>query len=245
MIPFRPRQHGKSKKKHAEHVSTDEVGGTMDPQEWFKEDGKLDPRSPYAASKAAAEHLVRAAGATFGLDYIITRTGNNYGPYQFPEKLLPLAICNALEGQRIPVYGDGMQIRDWVHVSDNVRALMLLLRHGRAGQTYHIGGGVPRTNLEVLAMLLSLVGQPQSLLVRVADRLGHDRRYAVDISKISAEFNWAPRIPFAQGLRETIQWYQENQAWVNAVRSGEYRTYYQRQYSQLQQAKHTGSAGVI
>lgn len=212
------------------HISTDEVGGSMGPDEWFHEQSPLDPRSPYAASKAAAEHLVRAAGATFGLDYVITRTSNNYGPCQFPEKLLPLAICNALLGQQIPVYGDGLQVRDWIHVADNSRALIAVLRHGKAGQTYHIGGGHPTTNLEVLRTLLAQMDLPESLLVRVQDRPGHDRRYAVDFRKIESELNWQPKISFNEGLSETIRWYRENQHWVQAVRSGEYLTYYLKQY---------------
>lgn len=212
------------------HISTDEVGGSMHAGEWFHEEAPLDPRSPYAASKAAAEHLVRAAGATFGLDYVITRTSNNYGPYQFPEKLLPLAICNSLRGEQIPVYGDGLQVRDWIHVADNSRALIRALRHGRAGQTYHIGGGHPRSNLEVLRELPALVGCPDSLLVHVQDRPGHDRRYAVDFRKIERELNWNPRIPFETGLAETVGWYRENQHWVQAVRNGDYLNYYRRQY---------------
>lgn len=213
------------------HISTDEVGGGMQPYEWFREDATLHPRSPYAASKAAAEHLVRAAGETFAIDYVITRTSNNYGPYQFPEKLIPLAICNALENQSIPVYGDGRQVRDWVHVEDNCRALIDVLRHGRAGQTYHIGGGDPRTNLDALRTILLILGKPLSLLRNVADRLGHDRRYQVDFGKIQREFGWEPQIPFVDGIRQTIEWYAGNPHWVAAVRSGEYRRYYERQYA--------------
>ena len=211
------------------HISTDEVGGTMG-LEWFFEDSKLDPRSPYAVSKTAAEHLVRAVGATFGMDYVITRTSNNYGPYQFPEKLLPLAICNALSGQPIPVYGDGLQIRDWVHVADNSKALQLALLQGKAGETYHIGGGTPQTNMEVLRTLLSMLYCHESLLKRVTDRLGHDRRYAVSYAKIERELGWHPEISFPTGLRSTIHWYRQNQEWVKAVRNGEYLNYYKAQY---------------
>jgi dTDP-glucose 4,6-dehydratase len=214
------------------HISTDEVGGSMHSEEWLKEDSALKPRSPYAASKTAAEHLVRAAGETFGTDYVITRTSNNYGPFQFPEKLIPLAICNVLEGQPIPVYGDGMQIRDWVHVEDNVRALIATLRGGRAGQTYHIGGGFPRPNRYVLESILALLDRPKSLLAPVKDRLGHDRRYAVNFDKIVRELNWRPLISFQDGLRQTIHWYKDNQQWVKAVRSGEYLNYYKEQYGQ-------------
>ncbi len=212
------------------HISTDEVGGTMGPEERFFEDSKLDPRSPYAASKTAAEHLVRAAGATFGMDYVITRTSNNYGPYQFPEKLLPLAICNALSGLPIPVYGDGLQIRDWVHVADNSKALQLALLQGKAGETYHIGGGSPQTNIDVLRTLLSMLCCHESLMKRVTDRLGHDRRYAVSYAKIERELGWRPEIPFATGLLSTIHWYRQSQEWVKAVRNGEYLNYYKAQY---------------
>ena len=212
------------------HISTDEVGGSMKPGEWLNEDSPLDPRSPYAASKAAAEHLVRAAGSTFGLDYVITRTSNNYGPFQFPEKLLPLAILNALDDQPIPVYGDGLQVRDWVHVADNCRALRDVMRFGHAGHTYHIGGGSPQTNLQVLRALLRLLNKPESLRKTVTDRLGHDRRYAVDYSKTERELLWSPRIPFGEGLLETIIWYRENTEWTRSVRNGEYQQYYQMQY---------------
>jgi len=212
------------------HISTDEVGGSMGPDQWLKVDSPLDPRSPYAASKTSAEHLVRAAGATFGLDFAITRTSNNYGPYQFPEKLLPLAICNLLEGRPVPVYGDGLQVRDWIHVEDNCRALVKVLYNGRAGHTYHIGGGQPRTNLEVLRMLLEAVGRPESLLKHVSDRLGHDRRYAVDYSKTSEELNWQPLLAFEHGIRGTVDWYRENRNWVNSIRSGEYLSYHQVRY---------------
>jgi dTDP-glucose 4,6-dehydratase len=212
------------------HISTDEVGGSMRPDEWLKEDSPLQPRSPYAASKTAAEHLVRAAGASFGTDYVITRTSNNYGPFQLPEKLLPLAICNALDNQPIPVYGDGLQVRDWIHVQDNSRALMAALCRGRAGQTYHIGGGFPRPNRYVLEIILNLLDRPNSLLVPTQDRPGHDRRYAVNFDKIARELNWQPQISFVDGLHQTIHWYQDNQPWVKAVRSGEYLSYYQEQY---------------
>jgi dTDP-glucose 4,6-dehydratase len=213
------------------HISTDEVGGDMPPDGWFREDAPLRPSSPYAASKAAAEHFVRAAAHTFGLDTVITRTSNNYGPYQFPEKLLPLAISNAMEDRSIPVYGDGQQVRDWIHVTDNTRALELVLSRGAAGQTYHIGGGSPLPNLEVLRLLLKIVNKPETLLTSVTDRLGHDRRYAVDFSKISSELGWHPEIPFEQGLSETIAWYRDNAEWVARCRSGEYRAYYEQMYA--------------
>jgi dTDP-glucose 4,6-dehydratase len=212
------------------HISTDEVGGDMPPDGWFREDGRLVPSSPYAASKTAAEHFVRAAAHTFGMDAIVTRTSNNYGPYQFPEKLLPLAISNALEDRPIPVYGDGQQVRDWIHVADNCRALTAVLEHGRAGETYHIGGGNPLPNLDVLRLLLKVLGKSESLLTRVTDRLGHDRRYAVDCGKIKAELGWIPQIPFEQGLADTVNWYRDHADWVRRCRSGEYREYYQKMY---------------
>jgi dTDP-glucose 4,6-dehydratase len=175
--------------------------------------------------------MVRAAAHTFGLDAIVTRTSNNYGPYQFPEKLLPLAISNAMEGVPIPVYGDGLQERDWIHVADNSRALQVVLARGRAGETYHIGGKNPTRNMDVLRLLLKLTGQPESLLQHVTDRLGHDRRYAVDCSKIERELGWTPSIAFEQGLASTIDWYKTNRAWVERARSGEYRDYYERMYA--------------
>lgn len=212
------------------HISTDEVGGDMEADEWFREDSPLDPSSPYAASKTAAEHFVRAATRTFGLDTVITRTSNNYGPYQFPEKLLPLAISNAIEGRPIPVYGDGMQVRDWIHVADNSTALLAVLERGRKGGTYHIGGGDPLPNIEVLRLLLRLLGRPESLLTTVADRLGHDRRYAVDCSLIAGELGWKAEIPFEDGLRQTVEWYRNHADWVARAKSGEYRNYYEKMY---------------
>jgi len=212
------------------HISTDEVGGDMPPGGWFKEEDPLKGSSPYAASKAGAELLVGAAARTFGMNTLITRTSNNYGPYQFPEKLLPLAISNVLEDRPIPVYGDGMQVRDWVHVTDNCLALRAVLERGRPGETYHIGGGNPLPNIEVLRTLLKILGKPESLLTRVTDRPGHDRRYAVDFSKTTRELGWKPEISFADGLAQTIRWYQDNAEWVRRCRSGEYRAYYESMY---------------
>jgi dTDP-glucose 4,6-dehydratase len=215
------------------HISTDEVGGSIEPGQLFHEDSPLNPSSPYAASKTAAEHLVRAASHTFGLDTVITRTSNNYGPYQFPEKLRPLAISNAMEGRPIPVYGDGLQVRDWIHVADNTRALRMVLENGRPGATYHIGGQNPRTNLEVLRMLLQILGRSEELLTPVTDRLGHDRRYAVDCSRLQAELGWRAEIGFEEGLRQTVDWYRDNDTWVGNAKSGEYRNYYDRLYGTL------------
>ncbi len=220
------------------HVSTDEVGGSIPPGRFFREDSPLVPSSPYAASKAAAEHLVRAAAHTFGMDVLITRTSNNYGPYQFPEKLIPLAISNAHHDQPIPVYGDGLQIRDWIHVADNCRALRTALEHGRPGATYHVGGGNQTANRDLLRLLLAIMGKPESLLVSVTDRPGHDRRYAVDCSRIRSELGWKPEILLEDGLRATVKWYDANREWTGHARSGEYRHYYDRQYGKdLQSAR--------
>lgn len=220
------------KAKRILHISTDEVGGDMPPDGWFREDGALCPNSPYAASKTSAEHFVRAAAHTFGLDTVITRTSNNYGPYQFPEKLLPLAISNAIEERPIPVYGDGLQVRDWVHVADNCRALLAVFERGRAGETYHIGGGNPMPNIDVLKLLLKILGKSEALLTSVTDRLGHDRRYAVDFAKTTRELGWRPEIPFDEGLRATVDWYRTNSEWVRRCRSGEYRAYYENMYGE-------------
>lgn len=213
------------------HISTDEVGGDLAPAGWFREDGPIVPSSPYAASKAAAEMLVHAARHTFGLNTLLTRTSNNYGPFQFPEKLLPLAISNAMSGTPIPVYGDGLQERDWIHVSDNCRALFAVLEKGKPGEAYHIGGGTPMANREVLNTLLRILDLPDTLLSQAQDRLGHDRRYAVDCSKIRQELGWEPVIPFEQGLRDTVSWYTANKDWIARCRSGEYQNYYARQYA--------------
>jgi dTDP-glucose 4,6-dehydratase len=212
------------------HISTDEVGGSIEPERWFAEDSPLAPSSPYAASKAAAEHLVRAAAHTFGMDAVITRTSNNYGPYQFPEKLIPLALANALEDRPIPVYGDGMQVRDWIHVADNCEALRRVLESGKPGESYHIGGLHPLPNLELLRRLLAVLGKSDSLLTHVKDRRGHDRRYAVDCSKIQRELGWRPSISLDEGLRATVAWYRDHAGWVRRARSGEYRQYYERVY---------------
>ena len=217
------------------HISTDEVGGDMaltdSGQGWLNDDSPLRPSSPYAASKTAAEHFVRAAAHTFGMDALVTRTSNNYGPYQFPEKLLPLAISNAMEDRLIPVYGDGLQVRDWIHVTDNCRALLAVLERGRSGATYHMGGGGPLAYIDVLKLLLKVLGKPETLLTSVTDRLGHDRRYAVDFSKTTEELGWSPEIPFEAGLRATVEWYRANAEWVRRCRSGEYRVYYEQMYA--------------
>jgi dTDP-glucose 4,6-dehydratase len=212
------------------HVSTDEVMGSLDDGGYFTEERPLEPNSPYSASKAAAEHLVRAAVRTHGVDAVVTRCSNNYGPYQFPEKLIPLMIANALEGKPLPVYGDGLQVRDWIYVEDHCRAVDAVARRGRSGEVYCIGASNERPNLDVVRTLLRVVGAPESLITYVTDRPGHDRRYAIDSSKIQRELGWAPRESFESGLERTVSWYRTNRDWVESARSGAYRDYYERNY---------------
>ncbi|HEX8709498.1 MAG TPA: dTDP-glucose 4,6-dehydratase [Pyrinomonadaceae bacterium] len=213
-------------------VSTDEVMGSLPEAEnaYFTEESPYAPNSPYAASKAAAEHLVRAAHHTFGLDTVITRCGNNYGPRQFPEKLIPLFISNALRDEALPVYGDGKYVRDWIYVDDHCRALMLALEQGRAGEIYNIGARNERPNLEVIESLLSALDKPASLIRYVKDRPGHDRRYAIDPAKAERELGWQPAETWESGLEKTIRWYADNPAWIERARSGAYREFYTRQY---------------
>lgn len=213
-------------------VSTDEVMGSLPENEdaFFTEDSPFEPNSPYAASKAAAEHLVRAAHHTFGLDTVITRCGNNYGPRQFPEKFFPLAMANALSDEPIPVYGDGQNVRDWIYVDDHCRAILLSLDQGRSGSVYNIGARNERRNIEVVESLLTALGKPKSLVKFVKDRPGHDRRYAIDPSLIETELGWRPLETWASGLQKTIQWYQQNGQWLERARSGEYQDYYRTQY---------------
>src|SRR6266566_935779 len=201
-------------------VSTDEVYGSLGATGFFTEETPLAPNSPYAASKASADMLVRSFIHTFKLPALITRCSNNYGPYQFPEKLIPLFISNLLHDQQVPVYGDGMQVRDWIHVRDHNAAVELVWRKGRAGEIYNIGGRCEKPNLELTHLLLDLLGKPKSLIRYVQDRPGHDRRYAIDCSKIERELGWKPTITFAEGLADTIRWYIDNQAWVNTIRTG-------------------------
>ena len=214
------------------HVSTDEVMGSLpeDDVSFFTEDSPFAPNSPYAASKAAAEHLVRAAHHTFGLDTVVTRCGNNYGPRQFPEKFLPLAIANAMNNANIPVYGDGMNVRDWIFVEDHCRAIMAVMERGKPGGVYNIGARNPRRNLDVVQSLLDALGKPRSLITFVTDRLGHDRRYAIDPSLVESELDWRPRETWESGLRKTIDWYRDNSRWLENTRSGAYRDYYRLQY---------------
>ncbi len=213
-------------------ISTDEVMGSLpeDESSYFSESSPLAPRNPYAASKAAAEHLVNAAHHTFALDTVITRCGNNYGPRQFPEKLIPLALSNCVDDKPIPIYGDGLHVRDWIYVEDHCRAVLHAARHGRAGETYNIGARNEQKNLDVVKAILEAVGKPISLLSFVKDRLGHDRRYAIDPSKVEQELGWRPLETWETGLSKTISWYKENGDWIDRTRSGAYRDYYARQY---------------
>jgi len=213
-------------------VSTDEVYGALAPGgRAFTEDHALKPNSPYAASKAAADLLLRAYHKSYGVQTLITRCGNNYGPYQFPEKFLPLFITNALEDKSLPLYGDGMQVRDWIHVEDHARALLCVLEHGTVGEIYNIGAGGEQTNLHMAEQVLRALGKPPSLIRYVTDRAGHDRRYAIDASKLSNELSWRPSISLDAGLRDTIDWFCREQQWWRRIKSGEYRRYYDQQYS--------------
>ncbi len=222
------------------HVSTDEVYGSLEPQApAFKETNLYEPNSPYAASKAASDHLVRAWHHTYGLPVLTTNCSNNYGPFHFPEKLIPLVLHNALAGKPLPIYGDGMQIRDWLFVQDHCRAIARVLDAGRPGETYNIGGWNEKPNIEVVRTLCALLDELQpradgksyaEQITYVKDRAGHDRRYAIDASKISTELGWRPQETFETGLRKTVQWYLDNQDWVTAVTSGHYRQWVDLQY---------------
>lgn len=217
------------------HVSTDEVYGTLGETGYFTETTPYDPRSPYSASKASSDHLVSAYYHTYGLPTLITNCSNNYGPYQFPEKLIPLIINNARNGKELPVYGDGKNVRDWLYVADHCEAILAVLRGGKVGETYNIGGNSEKRNIEVVQTICDILdeqigclpgGQPRRTLIRfVNDRPGHDRRYAIDASKISQELGWQPSVKFEEGIRQTIQWYLENQAWISSVIDGSYRKY--------------------
>jgi dTDP-glucose 4,6-dehydratase len=200
-------------------VSTDEVYGSLGPTGAFTEETPLAPNSPYAASKAAADMMVRAWHETFGLPAVITRCSNNYGPYHFPEKLIPLFITNAMHDEPLPVYGDGLYVRDWLHVSDHCRAIARVLDAGRPGEVYNVGGNNEHTNLAITAMILRALGKPETLLRHVQDRPGHDRRYAIDAAKLQRELGWQPRYDFETGLAETIAWYQEHRAWWEPLRA--------------------------
>jgi dTDP-glucose 4,6-dehydratase len=221
------RAHGVAK---FVHVSTDEVYGSLGTTGFFTEETPISPNSPYSASKAASDLLVRAAVHTHGFPACTTRCSNNYGPYQFPEKLIPLMIANAREGKPLPVYGDGMYVRDWLYVRDHCEALLAVLDKGAPGEVYNIGGNNEYPNLFIVKKILGELGRPESLIQHVKDRPGHDRRYAIDAEKIRRELGWSPRFRFEEALPMTIRWYLENDAWLQRVRSGAYREYYAKQY---------------
>jgi dTDP-glucose 4,6-dehydratase len=211
-------------------VSTDEVYGSLGPTGLFTEQSPLQPSSPYSASKTSSDLIALAYHHTFGMDVVVTRCSNNYGRYQFPEKLIPLMVVNALHDKPLPVYGDGGNVRDWLHVDDHCSALVTALEKGKAGEVYNIGGNSERKNIDIVKGILGLVGKPESLIKFVKDRPGHDRRYAIDPSKIKAELGWAPAHTFEQGLAETVKWYVDNSAWWERVMSGAYRQYFETQY---------------
>lgn len=211
-------------------VSTDEVYGALGKTGKFTETSPLSPNSPYSASKASADLIVRAYYQTYGLPMNITRCSNNYGPYQFPEKLIPLMILNAQQDNPLPVYGDGMQIRDWLHVRDHCSAIAAVLERGREGEVYNIGGNNEKANIEIIRLILNILDKPESLITHVKDRPGHDRRYAIDNTKITTELGWVPVYIFEEGIKETIQWYLDFSGWVERVTSGVYQKYYARMY---------------
>jgi dTDP-glucose 4,6-dehydratase len=212
------------------HISTDEVYGSAIAGTAFTEAAPLDPRSPYAASKASAEHFVTAYSNTYRISSVILRCTNNFGPFQFPEKLIPLMIANASEDKPLPIYGDGMQERDWLFVEDYCRAIALTLEKAAPGSLYNVSSGESQPNLKIVRTILRFLGKPDSLIQFVRDRPGHDRRYALDSSKIRRELGWSPQLSFEDGLRKTIEWYGTNSEWLAHARSGEYREYYQRHY---------------
>ena len=211
-------------------VSTDEVYGSLGPEGVFTEGSPIQPNSPYAASKAAADLLVLAYVHTHRMPAIVTRCSNNYGPYQFPEKFIPLMIAQAMAGEPLPVYGDGQNVRDWIHVEDHCRAIDRVLHGGSEGEVYNIGGGCEMKNIDLARMILQALGQPENLIKFVKDRPGHDRRYAMSYAKLRAELGWEPRWNFRDGLAHTIRWYRENTGWLDEVRSGQYRAYFETHY---------------
>ncbi|MBT5017490.1 dTDP-glucose 4,6-dehydratase [bacterium] len=212
-------------------VSTDEVYGSLGDEGFFTEETSLAPNSPYSASKASADMLVRSYVHTFDFPAVITRCSNNYGPYQFPEKLLPLFISNARNDQQLPVYGTGENVRDWIHVLDHCRGIDAALRNGSVGEVYNFGGRTEMTNIALTKLLLKLLDKPESLIKYVNDRPGHDQRYAIDCEKAEIELGWSPQVRFKEGLQATIDWYIKNEDWVNNIRSGDYLKYYDQQYS--------------
>ena len=214
------------------HVSTDEVYGSLGETGYFTEQTPLQPNSPYSATKAGSDLLVLAYVHTHKFPGLVTRCSNNYGPYQFPEKFIPLMVAQAMAGERLPVYGKGTNVRDWIHVLDHCSALDAVLQNGHEGEVYNIGGGCEMRNIEVAKLILKALGKPEDLIKFVTDRPGHDLRYAIDCSKLERELGWRPQVSFEKGLADTIQWYRDNQTWLNDVRSGQYRDYYDRHYVQ-------------
>jgi dTDP-glucose 4,6-dehydratase len=212
------------------HVSTDEVYGSLGPTGLFTETTPLDPSSPYSASKASSDLLALAYAHTFNIPVVVTRCSNNYGPYQFPEKLIPLMIANAVRDLPLPVYGDGMNVRDWIHVEDHCRGLLAAMERGKEGEVYNLGASSERHNIDIVKRVLSLLGKPESLIKFVKDRLGHDRRYAIDSTKARAQLGWAPIHRFDDALAATVRWYEEHRRWWERIISGEYLTYYEKQY---------------
>ncbi len=220
------------------HISTDEVYGDMPPGGFATEESPLQPSSPYSASKASSDLLVRSYVRTYGFPAVITRSSNNYGPYQFPEKFLPLMITNAFDDKPLPIYGDGKQQRDWLHVEDNCRGVLAVLERGRIGEVYNIGGADVEENLTIVRKVLQLVGKPESLLTAVKDRPGHDRRYALRTDKMEKELGWKPEISLDEGLQRTIDWYRSNSKWMAGVRDGDYLSYYDKYYENRDSSLH-------
>jgi len=220
------------------HISTDEVYGDMEPGAFADENSPLQPSSPYSSSKASSDLLVRSYVRTYGVPAIITRSSNNYGPFQFPEKFLPLMITNALDDKPLPIYGDGKQQRDWLHVEDNCRGVLAVLEHGRIGEVYNLGGVDIEENLSMARGLLRVMGRPETLLNYVKDRPGHDRRYALNCGKMERELGWKPCIPLDEGLRQTIDWYRSNTEWMAGVRGGDYLSYYEKYYENRDSSLH-------
>ncbi len=218
------------------HVSTDEVYGSLGATGKFTETTPLHPNSPYSASKASSDLLALAYHHTYALPVVVTRCSNNYGPYQFPEKLIPLMIINALSDKQLPVYGDGLNVRDWLHVNDHCAAIDVVLQNGRIGEVYNIGGNNEWKNIDIVKLILKKVGKPESLISFVKDRLGHDRRYAIEATKIKNELDWSPSYTFEVGIEETVQWYLNNQVWWKRVMTGEYVEYYKKQYHEVEKA---------
>lgn len=217
--------------KRFHHVSTDEVFGALGKDDApFDESTPYDPHSPYSASKAASDHLVRAYFHTYGLPVTISNCSNNYGPYHFPEKLIPLAITNLLEGKSVPVYGDGLQVRDWLYVEDHCRAIDMILHRGKLGETYCIGGNAETENIVIVKKLLELLGKDESSIEYVEDRAGHDQRYSINFTKIKTELGWEPTVTLEEGLAKTVEWFKQNEVWWKSVKSGEYQKYYESQY---------------